>query len=133
MENGIKKPVGKSGRILSLDAFRGITIAAMILVNNPGQWGHQYPWLKHARWNGCTPTDWIFPFFVFITGVAIALALSKRKESGADQGQLLMKIFSRSLVIFLLGLLFYLFPYFDFANMRIPGVLQRIAVVYFVC
>ena len=71
----------KSERIHSLDVFRGITIAAMILVNNPGSWDFIYSPLMHAEWNGCTPTDLIFPFFLFIVGVAITFSLKKRKET----------------------------------------------------
>lgn len=117
-------------RLISLDVFRGITIAGMILVNNPGSWGAIYPPLKHAAWNGCTPTDLIFPFFLFIVGVAITLSLSKRKERGDDQNKLLFQIFRRSLMLFGLGIILHGFPYFNFSEIRIPGVLQRIAVVY---
>jgi predicted acyltransferase len=120
-------------RLLSLDAFRGATIIGMIVVNHPGTWEHVYPPLRHARWHGITPTDWIFPFFIFITGISLTLSLTKRKESGAPQGALIRKILVRGLVIFLLGLLLYLSPRFEFATMRIPGVLQRIAVVYVIC
>ena len=117
-------------RLISLDVFRGITIAGMILVNNPGTWSSIYPPLKHAEWNGCTPTDLIFPFFLFIVGVAITLSLSKRKARGDNQNKLLLNILRRSSILFLLGLILSGFPYFDLATLRIPGVLQRIAVVY---
>jgi predicted acyltransferase len=73
----LKSPV----RLLSLDVFRGLTVAAMILVNNPGSWSTIYAPLKHAEWNGCTPTDLIFPFFLFIVGVSISYALGSKKES----------------------------------------------------
>ncbi|MCL5027471.1 MAG: DUF5009 domain-containing protein [Bacteroidetes bacterium] len=122
----------KSERLLSLDVFRGITIAGMILVNNPGSWGHIYPALEHAAWNGVTPTDWIFPFFLFIVGVAISFSLSKRKERGDSQKKLLIQIFRRAIILFVLGLIMYGFPYFNLATQRIPGVLQRIAVCYFI-
>jgi predicted acyltransferase len=118
-------------RILSIDVFRGLTMAAMILVNNPGSWEHIYVPLEHAPWNGCTPTDLIFPFFLFIVGMAIPFALGNRKEQGQKTKAIFVKILRRSALIFILGLIFYLFPKFDFANMRIPGVLQRIAIVYF--
>lgn len=121
----------KSTRLLSLDVFRGITIAGMILVNNPGTWSSIYPPLKHAEWNGCTPTDLIFPFFLFIVGVAITYSLSKRKERGDDSFKLVLQIFRRSAMLFLLGLILQGFPYYDLSTIRIPGVLQRIAVVYF--
>jgi len=122
----------KNDRLLSLDIFRGITIAGMILVNNPGSWGNIYPPLAHAQWHGCTPTDLIFPFFLFIVGVAITLSLQKRKERGDDQKKLLIQIFRRSATLFILGLILAGFPYFDFSTIRIPGVLQRIAVVYLI-
>lgn len=117
-------------RLLSLDVFRGLTIAAMILVNNPGSWSHVYAPLLHADWHGVTPTDWIFPFFIFIIGIAIAFAIGKRKETGFDQQVLVKKVIIRSLIIFGLGLFLSGFPTFPFHRMRIPGVLQRIALVY---
>lgn len=126
-----------SARLLSLDVFRGVTVAAMILVNNPGDWGHIYAPLEHAAWNGCTPTDLIFPFFLFIVGVSIAFALGGRKTDPAVHKQLMMMALRRALVLFGLGLFLSLFPRVftapadAFASVRIPGVLQRIAVVYF--
>ena len=122
----------KSERLLSLDVFRGITIAGMILVNNPGSWSHIYPQLRHAEWNGVTFTDLIFPFFLFIVGVAMAFSLSKQIEAGADRKKLMMKIIRRALIIFLLGMFLAGFPKFDFSTIRIPGVLQRIAVCYLI-
>jgi len=117
-------------RLASLDAFRGITIAGMILVNNPGSWDHVYPPLRHAVWHGWTPTDLVFPFFLFIVGVSISLALSRRIDAGISGVALHFKIFKRSAILFALGLLLRLIPKFDFAAMRIPGVLQRIALCY---
>ena len=117
-------------RLLSLDIFRGITIAGMILVNNPGSWSDVYAPLLHAEWHGITPTDWVFPFFLFIVGVAIAYALGRRKEQGVERKALLAKIGRRTLIIFGLGLFLNGFPYFNFSTIRIPGVLQRIALVY---
>lgn len=105
----------------------------MILVNNPGTWSAVYPPLLHAKWHGCTPTDLIFPFFLFIVGVAITLALSKRKKMEVDQKELLKKIIKRSLILFGLGLILNGFPYYDLSDIRIPGVLQRIAIVYLAC
>ena len=116
-------------RLLSLDFFRGLTIAGMIIVNDPGSWSHVYAPLRHAEWHGATPTDLVFPFFLFIVGVSISLSLSKRKGSS----NLYVKIFKRSAIIFLLGIFLALFPKFDFENLRIVGVLQRIALVYLVC
>lgn len=118
------------GRLVSLDVFRGITIAGMVLVNNPGSWSHIYWPLGHAEWHGWTPTDLVFPFFLFIVGVAIPLALGPRLDSGGSQRALYVKTFKRSVIIFALGLFLSGFPYFNFGEMRIPGVLQRIAVCY---
>ncbi|HEY5774630.1 MAG TPA: heparan-alpha-glucosaminide N-acetyltransferase domain-containing protein, partial [Xanthomonadales bacterium] len=120
-----------SQRLLSLDFFRGITIAAMILVNNPGSWSHVYPPLLHAQWHGWTPTDLIFPFFLFIVGVSITLAFSTRKANHEPAKTLYGKIIRRSFILFLLGLFLSGFPFFDLSSIRIPGVLQRIAVCYF--
>jgi predicted acyltransferase len=123
-----------AGRLLSLDVFRGLTIAAMVLVNNAGDWNHVYWPLGHAPWHGWTPTDLIFPFFVFIVGVAIPLAFQRRVEQGGSQRDLYLKIIRRSLLIFFISLIvLHGFPYTleKFAHLRIPGVLQRIAVCYF--
>lgn len=120
-------------RLLSLDTFRGITIAGMILVNTPGTWEYVYSPLQHAHWHGNTPTDWVFPFFLFIMGVSVPLALGKRVLEGTDRRQIVFKILKRTLIIFAVGLFLYSFPYFDLAHQRIPGVLQRIALVYFFC
>ncbi len=117
-------------RLLSLDVFRGMTIAFMILVNNPGSWGNVYSPLLHADWNGCTPTDLVFPFFVFIVGVSIPFAFSKRLERGDAKGAIYKKIIKRVLIIFGIGLFLNAFPLFDFGTLRIPGVLQRIALAY---
>src|SRR5215831_3667704 len=103
----------------------------MVLVNNPGTWRAIYPPLRHAAWHGWTPTDVIFPFFVFIVGVAIPLALGPRLEREARAG-VVLKVIRRSIVIFALGIVLNGFPWFVWANLRIPGVLQRIAVCYLV-
>ncbi len=132
----------KSNRIVSLDAFRGLTIMLMILVNNPGDWGSIYWPLEHADWHGWTPTDLVFPFFLFIVGIAIPLSLGKRKDSG-ESATVVRHIVWRSLVLFGLGvslsgfgLLFKLGADYGVRdllfNIRIPGVLQRIAVCYLV-
>jgi predicted acyltransferase len=119
-----------TARMLSLDAFRGMTVAGMVLVNNPGTWGAIYGPLEHAEWHGWTPTDLVFPFFLFIVGVSITLALGRRAETAGSKRDLYAKIARRTLVIFGLGLLLAAFPYFHLSTLRIPGVLQRIAVCY---
>ena len=119
-------------RFSSLDAFRGLTIAGMILVNNPGSWSHVYPPLRHAEWHGWTFTDLIFPFFLFIVGVAMPLAFSRRLERGDSELQLILRVVRRFFILFGLGLFLNGFPNFDFSTIRIPGVLQRIAVCYLV-
>ncbi len=93
-----------SDRLIALDVFRGITVAGMVLVNNPGNWSAVYAPLEHAAWNGWTPTDMIFPFFIFIVGVAISLALGRRVEQSAIKRDVYLKIFRRAGIIFLLGL-----------------------------
>ncbi len=118
-------------RLVSLDVFRGITIAGMVLVNNPGSWEHIYWPLEHAAWHGWTPTDLVFPFFLFIVGVSITLALGKRLEFGGSNRDVYLKIIKRTLIIFAIGLFLNGIPYFNLAELRIPGVLQRIALCYF--
>ena len=118
-------------RLASLDIFRGITIGTMILVNNPGSWSHIYPPLAHAEWHGFTPTDMVFPFFLWISGLAMTLSFARRKTGGADRATLLLHTARRSATIFAIGLMFNLVPNFDFAHVRVPGVLQRIGVCYF--
>ena len=128
-------------RLVSIDVFRGMTVMGMILVNNPGDWGHVYAPLLHAAWHGWTPTDLVFPFFLFIVGTAIVLALGRRVEAGAPRGQLVSKIVRRSAVLFALGLFLSGYPFGLFGSRtferlletwRIPGVLQRIAICYLV-
>ncbi|HEV7903748.1 MAG TPA: DUF5009 domain-containing protein [Pyrinomonadaceae bacterium] len=121
-----------AGRLLSLDVFRGLTIAGMILVNNPGSWEAIHPPLEHAAWHGWTPTDLVFPFFLFIVGVSITLALARRAEAGGSRRDLYLKIVRRTLIIFALGLVLAGFPRYELSTLRIPGVLQRIAVCYLV-
>ncbi len=121
-------------RLESLDVFRGATIAAMLLVNNPGSWASIYAPLRHAEWHGWTPTDLIFPFFLFIVGVAITFSFGKLRERGATRGDLMVKAAKRGAILFLLGLLLHSFPWvgYDYSRIRIPGVLQRIALAYVV-
>jgi predicted acyltransferase len=123
-------PVAARGgqRLISLDAFRGFAIASMVLVNNPGDWGHLYAPLDHAEWNGWTFTDTIFPFFLFIVGVSMSLSFAARAAAGASAASLLRGHAGRVAVIFLVGLALNLIPHVDFAHVRIPGVLQRIAL-----
>ncbi len=129
-------------RLISLDVFRGLTVAGMVLVNNPGSWSHIYWPLAHAEWHGWTPTDLIFPFFLFIVGVSISFALGRRVESpvspeeqnrrgGSSRRELIWRILKRSLIIFALGLFLNGFYNFDFSQIRFAGVLQRIAICYF--
>jgi len=123
----------KRERLVALDVFRGMTVAGMLLVNDPGTWSAIYPPLEHAEWNGWTPTDLIFPFFLFIVGVTTHLSLAARRAQGADEGQLVRQILRRGAIIVLLGLLTNAFPYFPltrFTNIRFAGVLQRIGVAY---
>lgn len=117
-------------RLISLDALRGFTIAAMILVNYPGSWSHVYPPLLHAEWNGMTMTDFIFPFFIFMVGVSVAFAYSKRLDEGVPKAGMYKKIIIRALKLFVLGIFLNLIPDFDFSHMRIAGVLQRISIVF---
>ena len=121
-----------SPRLRSLDAFRGATIAGMILVNNPGSWDHVYPALLHAPWHGWTPTDLVFPFFLFIVGAAIPFSLGRRMETGAERGALLLRVLRRSAILIGLGLFMAAWPFLDLGSLRLPGVLQRIGVVYLV-
>ena len=117
-------------RYLALDVFRGMTIATMILVNNPGSWSHIYAPLEHSAWHGCTPTDLVFPFFLFIVGVSMFFSFSKY-ETKLD-GKSLFKVFKRTALIFLIGLFLNSFPQWltDYSKLRIMGVLQRIALAY---
>ncbi len=117
-------------RLSSLDVFRGMTIAGMTLVNNPGSWDYVFPPLRHAEWHGWTPTDLVFPFFLFIVGVAISLSFSRKIEKGIEKPGLYLKIVRRSIMLFALGILLALIPRFNFSTLRIPGVLQRIALCY---
>lgn len=127
-----------AARLRSLDVFRGMTVAGMILVNNPGTWGAIYSPLEHAEWHGWTPTDLVFPFFLFIVGVSITLALSRRAESAGSKRDLYVKIVRRSAIIFGLGLFLTAFPFWNFttnsfidlSTLRLAGVLNRIAVCY---
>ncbi len=122
-------------RIISLDAFRGITIIAMIIVNTPGSWSYVFQPLRHAKWNGLTPTDLVFPFFLFIVGVSVVLSLNKIRGNANSTKSLkpvILKITKRSIILFSIGIALNLIGS-NFEYLRIPGVLQRIALVFFAC
>ena len=119
-----------SARLASLDAFRGLAIAGMILVNNPGSWAHVYPPLRHAVWHGATPTDLVFPFFLFGIGVAMSFSFAARAARGDSRRRLWRHVVIRALILYGLGLFMAAFPRFDFATVRLVGVLARIAMVY---
>jgi predicted acyltransferase len=127
-------------RFFSLDVFRGSTVALMILVNNPGSWGHIYAPLDHAKWHGCTPTDLVFPFFLFAVGNAMAFVMPKLEAAG--ESVFWKKVLKRTFLIFIIGLALNWFPFMkynaegnfvvkQFENLRFFGVLQRIALCYF--
>lgn len=134
----------KSQRYVALDVLRGMTVAGMILVNNPGSWGHIFAPLEHAKWAGCTPTDLVFPFFLFVVGAAMAFSFAKYNESLTANST--KKLLKRGVLIFLVGLGLNAFPFFPMSpnpdltfgqnyvewlkNIRIFGVLQRIAMCY---
>ncbi|RZJ88242.1 MAG: DUF1624 domain-containing protein [Chryseobacterium sp.] len=125
-------------RYLSLDVLRGLTVALMIVVNTPGDWGNIYAPLKHSDWHGFTPTDWVFPTFLFVVGNAISFSMKKMGQMSASQ--FLPKVFKRTIIIFLIGLFLNGFPFFHYEedkivfnnllDMRLWGVLQRISVCY---
>jgi predicted acyltransferase len=121
---------GPPARLHSLDVFRGATIAAMLLVNNPGTWTHVHPPLLHAEWHGWTPTDLIFPYFLFIVGVAMAFSFARQIETGADRGSVVLRAARRAAVLVALGLILHGFPSYDLSTIRIPGVLQRIGLAF---
>jgi predicted acyltransferase len=125
-----KSDKSRSGRLMSLDVFRGMTIVFMIIVNTPGTWSHVFGPLRHSPWNGCTPTDLVFPSFLFISGVAMWYSL--RKYNFEFSGGSLVRILRRVVLIFAVGLFLAIFPRFarDYGTLRIMGVLQRIALAW---
>jgi predicted acyltransferase len=125
-------PGAASGRLVSLDAFRGATIAFMILVNTPGDGRHVYAPLQHAEWHGWTPTDVVFPSFLWIVGVAMTLSMGRSVAAGASRAHLLTQALRRAAILFVLGVLVYVYPAFDLGSQRILGVLQRIAICYLI-
>jgi predicted acyltransferase len=139
----------KRERLLSLDVFRGMTVAGMLLVNDPGTWSAIFPPLEHAEWNGWTPTDLIFPFFLLIVGITTHLSLSARRARGDSDSAIVKQILRRGLIIYLLGFAMAMFPFYQWGSIsaipsatpwdrilfriehvRILGVLPRIAIVY---
>ncbi len=127
----MKNTPGENKRLMSLDLFRGITMAAMILVNNQGDWGAVYPAFRHAAWHGWLGADFVFPFFLFAVGASIHLSFSSLTREEIPRSALMMKVIKRSVILIALGLALNLFPFFDFTTVRIPGVLQRIGLCYF--
>lgn len=117
-------------RILSIDVLRGLTIFLMIVVNTPGSWNYVYAPLRHSAWNGCTPTDLVFPSFLFVVG--LSMSISFRKLDPAHKRPILLKLLKRAALIFLIGLLLNWFPFYrtHIADLRIFGVLQRIALSF---
>ncbi|WP_353072190.1 acyltransferase family protein [Tunturiibacter gelidoferens] len=122
----------RPARLLSLDFLRGLTIAFMILVNNNGDELRAYWPLKHAAWNGFTPTDLVFPTFLFLVGISTVFSTASRLAQGATRQSLLLHVLRRAVILFLLGLLVNSFPFFNLHTMRFYGVLPRIAICYFV-
>jgi predicted acyltransferase len=122
--------VSKTERLVSLDAFRGLTIAGMILVTDPGTYSYVYQPLLHVAWNGWTPTDMIFPSFLFIVGVAMTLSFQSRTARGETHRKLTWHLIERSAILIVLGLIVNGFPFYDLHTIRIPGILQRIALCY---
>ncbi len=120
--------IAPAPRLLSLDVFRGFTIAAMVLVNNPGDWAYIYAPLRHAAWNGWTFTDWVFPFFLFICGVSLTFSTTRALESGVSKRTVMLQLWRRAAIIILIGLTLNFIPAFSFETLRYPGVLQRIGL-----
>ena len=120
-----------TNRLVSVDVLRGITIAFMILVNN-GFSNYAFPALEHAEWNGWTPTDLVFPTFLFLVGVTIVFSFESRLSRGASKSFLLLHTFRRACILFALGLVVNGFPYFPLGTLRIYGVLQRIAICFLI-
>jgi predicted acyltransferase len=125
----IQQPAAQ--RLVSLDVFRGATMALMVLVNNPGDGAHTYGPLQHAEWNGWTLTDTVFPAFLWIVGVALTLSLAKRLAAGVPRARLFAQIFRRAVILYALGLVVYAWPP-DLSTQRWLGVLQRIAICYLI-
>jgi predicted acyltransferase len=121
-----------SQRLIALDAFRGATIALMVLVNDAGDGAHVYAPLQHAEWHGWTITDVVFPSFLWIVGVAMTLSMAKRLAAGVTRAAILKQVVRRAVIIFALGLFLYAYPFFHLSTQRFLGVLQRIAICYLI-
>ena len=119
-----------SERLVSLDAFRGAVMAAMVLVNNPGRWAVVYTPLRESEWHGWTFADCIFPSFLFIIGVALVFSFAREIDSAEIGEKTIRRILRRTCILFILGLLLNGFPYYELSDLRVPGVLQRIAICY---
>jgi predicted acyltransferase len=125
-----RPPQTAAQRLVSLDAFRGLTMALMVVVNNAGSEKDSYLQLRHSDWNGWTATDTVFPSFLWIVGVAITLSLGKRVAAGASRSRLMMQALRRAAILFALGVAVYAPPHFNLGTQRILGVLQRIAICF---
>ncbi len=121
---------GQGARWLALDWLRGLSVLGMLLVTTPGDWSARYPWLNHADWAGISPADWIFPSFLFCVGLALPFSLHRRLGEAIPKRLLLRQILLRSTLLVALGILLNAFPEFDWAQVRLPGVLQRIGICY---
>ena len=126
------RAVAPAGRLLSVDVLRGLTIAFMILVNNNGNEAAAYWPLKHSAWNGCTPTDLVFPTFLFLVGITTVFSTASRLAKGAPKQSLFLHVLRRSIILYLIGLVVNSFPYFHLHTMRFYGVLPRIAICYLI-
>jgi predicted acyltransferase len=126
------RDVTPAGRLVSVDVLRGLTIAFMILVNNNGNEATAYWPLKHSAWNGCTPTDLVFPTFLFLVGITTVFSTASRLAKGATKQSLFLHVLRRSIILYLLGLVVNSFPYFHMHTMRFYGVLPRIAICYLI-
>lgn len=115
-------------RLTALDDLRGLSVVGMLLVTNPGAWEMRWPWLDHAAWYGTTAADMVFPGFLFCVGMAMALSFAHRLESGAGKGEVLRHLYTRALLLIVIGVLVNAWPSFDWSHVRLPGILQRIAI-----
>ena len=132
-ENAVQANSLKPGRLLALDILRGLTISTLIIVNDPGIEDRVYAPLLHAKWHGITPTDFVFPSFIFIVGVSVALSFAKQLAAGVPKKQMAKKIFTRSITLYVLGVFLSILPSFNLSLLRYTGVLQRIAIVFTCC